>query len=44
MKSTSNREGEGFEENAFLVDSVAIVVKLGTSCSNAKIADLTTAE
>jgi hypothetical protein len=48
MKSSSNKEGECFEDNAFLVDSLkesaVIVDKSGTSCSNARIEDLTMVE
>jgi hypothetical protein len=49
MKSSSNKEGEGFEENAFLVDSLkesaVIVDKSGTSgYFNARIEDLTMVE
>jgi hypothetical protein len=44
MKSLSNKEVEGLEENAFLVDSLkesaVIVDKSGTSRSNARIEDL----
>jgi hypothetical protein len=43
IKSPSNREGKVLEENAFLglKESIEIVAKLTTSCSSAKIADLT---
>jgi hypothetical protein len=45
MKSSSNKEVEGLEENAFLVDSLkesaVIVDKSGTSRSNARIEVLT---
>jgi hypothetical protein len=48
MKSSSNKEVEGLEENAFLVDSLkesaVIVDKLDTSCFNARIKDLTMVE
>jgi hypothetical protein len=48
MKSSSNKEIEGLEENAFLVDSLkesaVIVNQSGTSRSNARIEDLTMEE
>jgi hypothetical protein len=48
MKSSSNKEVEGLEENAFLVnilkESAVIVDKSGTSRSNARIEDLTIVE
>jgi hypothetical protein len=48
MKSSSNKEVEGLEENDFLVDilkeSAVIVDKSGTSRSNSRIEDLTMVE
>jgi hypothetical protein len=48
MKSSNNKEGDNFEDTAFLPDSlkenVAIAVKSGTNRSNARIEDLTMAE
>jgi gag-polypeptide of LTR copia-type len=48
MKSSNNKEGDNFEDTAFLPDSlkenVAIAVKSGTNCSNARIEDLSMAE
>jgi hypothetical protein len=48
MKSSSNKEVEGLEENAFFSgqfkESAVIVDKSGTSCFNARIEDLTMVE
>jgi hypothetical protein len=48
MKSSSNREGNSFEETEFFVDSskesAVIVVELGINRSHARIKDLTMAE